>query len=136
MFYNFENVELVHIGRDKAHIVSVTGDAITYVNEAGKTLRVDLAECRRMYHALEMAGGIPPTDSSDWAAAWDALSDSQKKEPGFFIGMRARMDEPPWFQFTNRRRTQFEFVDGEAMDALLLGPLYATEAPAHTFDCS
>lgn len=136
MFYNFQNVERVRIGHGEARIGTVTAQAIAYVNEAGKPLRVSLDECRRMYRALELAGGIPPADGSDWAAAWDALPKAEQKRMGEFIGMRARMDDPPWFQFTNRRRTQFEFSDGEAMDALLLAPLYATESSTGSFDCS
>ena len=137
VFYNFRNVELVHVGRGQARIVNVNGRAISYVNETGDDQLINLDECRCMFSALVEAGGYPPTDTSDWAAAWDALPDDKRSHtPKSLIGMRARLDDPPWFQFTNRRRTQFEFMDLEAMDALLLGPLNATDVGTGSFDCS
>jgi len=39
------------------------------------------------------------------------------------VGLRGAIDEPPWFQFLNRRRTQFEFKDYEHIQSALLQPL-------------
>ena len=69
VFYNFKNVELVHVGRGQARIVNVNGREISYVNETGDDQLINLDECRRMFSALVEAGDYPPTDTSDWAAA-------------------------------------------------------------------
>ena len=121
MFYNFTNVELVRIGEGKARIVEVGKARIDYVDEAGAKKTIDLKECARTFDALERAGAFPPRDDTDWAAIADG--EPAPKQTGDTIGLRARMDEPPWFQFLNRRRTQFQFKDMDEMNALLMGPL-------------
>jgi hypothetical protein len=43
-------------------------------------------------------------------------------------------DAPPWFQFLDRHRTQFEFTDYDHIRRVLLDPLSRT--PWHSFDAS
>jgi hypothetical protein len=42
------------------------------------------------------------------------------------VGLRGAIDEPPWFQFLDRRRTQFEFADYDHIKRALLDPLSRT----------
>lgn len=123
-FYNFKPVELVHIGAAPARIVQIAGPVLDYIDDAGASLSIDLQECARIYGALESAGLFPPRDEMDWASFADA-------NPGFStgdarwdcVGVRGALDEPPWFQFLNRRRTQFEFKDYDAFQQELRRPL-------------
>jgi hypothetical protein len=127
MFYNFTNVELVRIGQGQAGIVDVGKTRLDYLNEAGERKSIDLEECARIFSALERAGFFPPGDDTDWAAIADSQPKLRPEEIGGAIGLRARMDDPPWFQFLNRRRTQFEFRDAEQMNAELMTPLLAAQ---------
>ncbi len=68
---------------------------------------------------------FPPDEGTNWGALIDSV-------PGFttlplpfqrVVGLRGAIDTPPWFQFLNRRRTQFEFKDYEHIQSHLLQPL-------------
>jgi hypothetical protein len=135
-FYNFKPVELVHIGTAPARIMQIVGPTLGYIDDAGAHLSIDLQECARIYGALESAGLFPPKDEMDWAAFADA-------NPGFStrhalrwdcVGLRGALDSPPWFQFLNRRRTQFEFKDYDAFQQELRQPL--GQAGWNTWDAS
>jgi hypothetical protein len=126
-FFNFKSVELVHIGRAPADIVAIAGSRVEYTDDGGKSSVVDLAECARVYQCLQERGAFPPEEDLDWGALIDRV-------PGFsalelplqaVVGLRGAIDEPPWFQFLNRRRTQFEFKDYDHIQNALLAPLAA-----------
>jgi hypothetical protein len=124
-FYNFKSVELVHIGRGPADIVAIAGGGVEYIDDNGRGLVVDLTECARIYRCLRDAYVFPPAEDLDWPALIDEV-------PGFatlelplqaVVGLRGAVDQPPWFQFLNRRRTQFEFKDYDHIQSALLKPL-------------
>jgi hypothetical protein len=71
-----------------------------------------------------LKGSLPDSDYD-----WSVLADT---DPAFSavdvsgqrcVGLRGAVDEPAWFQFLNRRRTQFEFKSYDAICAELLNPL-------------
>jgi len=124
-YFNFKAIELVHVGTAPASINSIAKLRIEYTDDLGRHLDVDLEECARIYGCLSKAGAFPPDDAADWGAIVDSV-------PGFaalpipiqrVVGLRGAIDEPPWFQFLNRRRTQFEFKDYEHIQSALLQPL-------------
>ena len=126
-YYNFKSVELVHIGSGPAGIVSIAGANVEYTDDAGRRLQIDLEECARIYRCLTQVHAFPPGDDLDWGSLIDTM-------PGFaaeplsvqaVVGLRGAIDEPPWFQFLNRRRTQFEFTDYDHITSALLKPLAA-----------
>ena len=124
-FFNFKSVECVRIGTGPARITRVTDQKVEYIDESSRELFVDLQECERIAGRLEIAGLFPPSDDLDWASVADGISSSSEQTvpAGGCVGLRGALDDPPWFQFLNRRRTQFEFKDREALDAELLTPM-------------
>jgi len=124
-FFNFKSVECVRIGTGPARITQVTDQKVEYIDEGGRELFVDLQECERIFGALEIAGLFPPSDDMDWASVADGISSSSEQTvpAGRCVGLRGALDDPPWFQFLNLRRTQFEFKDRDALDAELLIPM-------------
>lgn len=124
-FFNFTSVECVRIGTGPARITQVTDQRVEYIDESGRELVVDLQECGRIGHALEAAGLFPPSADMDWASVADGipLPSEQTVPTAGCVGLRGALDTPPWFQFLNRRRTQFEFKDRDALDAQLLKPM-------------
>jgi hypothetical protein len=95
------------------------------VDDGGIQQIVDLKECARICSCLNAVGKFPPANDLDWGAAVDA-------GPGFYslsvnfrpiVGPRGALDAPPWFQFLDRRRTQFEFRDYDHIKQALLDPL-------------
>lgn len=120
--FNFKSVELVRIGSGLARITQVTDQKVEYLDEHGRELFVDLEECARIGGCLEVVGSFPPSDETDWASVADAVSSSSEREVpgGACVGLRGALDDPPWFQFLNRRRTQFEFKDQDALYGELL----------------
>jgi hypothetical protein len=115
-FYNFTRIELVRIGTGPTRILQVTQPAVTYVDSGGVERSVDLQECARTHLALHRSGNFPPADDTDWTAiaAAHPVSGSEPLRYGC-VGLRAVVDDPPWFQFLNHRRTQFEFADADAI---------------------
>ena len=126
-FYDFKSVELVHIGCGPADIVAVTGARVEYSDDSGRGLVVDLEECARVYRCLREAGAFPPGEDCDWGALIDTVAGFAALELPLpaVVGLRAAIDEPPWFQFLNRRRTQLEFKDYDHIQSALLRPLAA-----------
>jgi hypothetical protein len=83
-----------------------------------------------------VAGAFLPAEDFDWAALIGS-------EPGFaelplgaqpVVGLRGAIDEPPWFQFLDRHRTQFEFADYDHIRCALLDALSRTRW--HSWDVS
>ena len=128
-FFNFKSVELVRVGASPATITQVTRKKVEYINEAGRQLFVDLEECARIWICLERAGMFPPESETDWGGLADNTPGFSELEvsSGSCVGLRGALDKPPWFQFLNRRRTQFEFKDYETIYAELIGPLGRAE---------
>ena len=124
-FYHFSSVELVRIGTGRALIKEITRQQVSYTDEAGRAMHVDLEECARIYHCLQETGQFPPGDDTDWTRLADTFPNFSAIDVSFArcVGLRAVLDEPPWFQFLNRRRTQFEFPDYEHIQTELRVPL-------------
>jgi hypothetical protein len=129
-FYNFTSVKLVRIGTGAAWISRVTRQAVDYVDAAGTSKSVDLMECAQTFFCLRSAGLFPPSDDLDWGKL-ASFYDYDLTET-CYIGLRGVLDRPPWFQFLNRRRTQFEFAEHLDIYEELLGPL--SRAGWRTFD--
>lgn len=124
-FYNFKSVALVRIGTSSARIVEVTRQRLRYIDEHGAASFVDLEDCARIFLTLQNAGLFPPGDETDWTGL--AISSLQFSALdvsfGLCVGLRGALDDPPWFQFLDRRRTQFAFKDYDAIRSELLVPL-------------
>jgi hypothetical protein len=124
-FYNFQSVELVHIGTGLAAITEIAKSSVAYTDDIGRHSTVDLEECARTYAGLRRLGAFPPADTTNWSELVDSISDfaTLPLSRPWVVGLRAAADEPPWFQFLNRRRTQFEFKDYDHIQNALLTPL-------------
>ena len=124
-FYNFQSVERVRIGIGSSLIKVVTREKVEYTDEAGREMDVDLDECALTYLCLYYAGQFPPRDDTDWSKVADAFPgraaiDASRET---CVGLRGALDDPAWFQFLNRRRTQFEFTDYGHIRSALIEPL-------------
>ena len=107
--------EIVRIGVSEARIVGVTRERIDYIDEAGQEQFIDLEECAGV-------GG-------------EARSNRAKRarlERTVCVGQRGALDNPPWAEFMNERKTHFEFATYEDLYGELLTPL--RQAGWHTFD--
>jgi hypothetical protein len=90
--------EIVRIGVSNARIKCVTPQRVEYRDEAGQECFVDLDTCLRIpvYFYYEKEGDLVLWTSEG--------SDSQ------CVARRSSHDHPPeWVEFTNKRRTRFEF---------------------------
>ncbi len=132
-YFNFNSIQLVRIGVGQARIVDV-GRKLRYLDFNGAEVAIDLEDCARIAAALRSAGKFPPGNDTDWAALAAPDRGVTMLHPHGLIGLRAVLDEPPWFQFLDRRRTQFEFKDEDAIRNDLLAPLAA--AGWQTWDAS
>lgn len=123
-FYNFTDIERVRIGEGMAKIDRITPTAVTYLDERGRAASIDLPECGRTYICLTLGGAFPPRDDDDWSTFADEHSHLITVEArASVVGLRGVIDDPPWFQFLDRRRTQFEFQSRDAIEHELLLPL-------------
>ena len=124
-FFNFKSIELVRMGKGRARIIRVIRQKVEYIDEAGREQFVDLEECARIWMCLERSGLFPPGNETDWGRLADATPEFSKLEVsgGGTVGLRGALDSPPWFQFLNRRRTQFEFKNGHSFETELREPL-------------
>jgi hypothetical protein len=120
-YFNFKAIELVHVAAPPAGIVSIEKSRIEYTDDRGQRLDVDLEKCARIYGCLTQ----PPDDSSNWGELVDSVAGFATLPLAFqrVVGLQGAIDDPPWFQFLNRRRTQFEFKDYEHIQSALLQPL-------------
>ena len=136
-FYNFTPVVLVHIDCAPAKIVSISGSTVDFIDDAGAHHRIDLADCARIQVCLRKRGEFPPGDTLDWGALADSVPEFSSLalplQP--VVGLRGAIDEPPWFQFLDRHRTQFEFRDYDHIQNALLVPL-ARAGAWYTWDAS
>jgi hypothetical protein len=115
--------EIVRISVANARIKCVTPQRVEYLDEAGQECFVDLDKCARNWVQLqnEDEGEFDLLTSEDSAAACSSRC----------VGERGLLDDPPWVEFTNKRRTRFEF--GSYYEAYtLLAPL--TKARRRTID--
>ena len=88
--------EIVRICVANARIKCVTPQRVEYFDEAGQECSVDLEECNRNYVQL---------DNEDLLTSEDSAATSSSR----YVGMRGLLVDPPWIEFTNKRRTRFEF---------------------------
>jgi hypothetical protein len=118
--------EVVQIGISGARIVTVSRQRVDYIDMAGQAQFVDLEECARswgQWHDGHRGEYLPLPGASDQSiAAWNACC----------VGQRGALDNPPWAEFQNERKTRFEFASREALYRELLNPL--REASWQTFD--
>ena len=125
-FYNFKRIQLVHIGVGSAAINLVAGSTVSFTDDQGDKYTISLDECARICRLLKEAGGFPPDGDDDWgvlATVHDFATLELLPQP--VVGLRGAIDRPPWFQFLDRRRTQFEFKDYDHIQSALLEPLAA-----------
>jgi hypothetical protein len=124
-YFDFKGVELVHMSIPPAGIVSIAGSRVEYADDLGRSMHVDLEECARIYGCLVQVGGFPPGETTNWGALVDTVPDFATLPLPLqrVVGMRGAIDEPPWFQFLNRHRTQFEFENYDHIQSALLEPL-------------
>jgi hypothetical protein len=118
--------EVVRIASSTARITRVTRQRVDYVDMAGQVQFIDLEECVanwNSWHDSHRGEFLPlPGSSPETTAAWNARC----------VGLRGALDNPPWAEFMNERKTRFEFVSYAALYAELLTPL--KKAGWHTFD--
>lgn len=98
--------EIVRIGVESARIKCVTPQRVEYLDQTGKECFVDLDKCVRNW------GQRAQLESEDVAASeWGSRC----------VAERGFLDDPPWVEFTNERRTRFEFASlSEALTLKLL----------------
>jgi hypothetical protein len=102
--------EIVRIGVTNARIKCVKYQRVEYLDRAGQECFVDLKECARNWVQLH-------SSDDDYLV----LLTSQGIFDSFyssFVGQHGLLDDPPWVQFVNKRRTRFEFRSNEEAHAL------------------
>jgi hypothetical protein len=102
--------EIVRIGVGNARINCVTPQRVDYRDKAGQECFVDIEECARNWVQLH-------NKDDDYLV----LLTSQGIFDSFyssFVGQHGLLDDPPWVEFTNKRRTRFEFRSNEEARAL------------------
>jgi len=125
-YYNFKRVRLVHIDVGAARIDRIGDATVSFTDDRGDKAAISLVECARIYRLLREANAFPPGDDDDWGELARVSDFANLGLPGqAVVGMRAAIDDPPWFQFLDRQRTQFEFRDYDHIQAALLKPLGA-----------
>ena len=92
--------EIVRIGVGNARITCVTRQRLEYINEAGQECFVDLEECARNW-----AQSCPEEDEDDFVQLPSEDSAAARR----YVGGRGLLEDPPWIEFANKRRTRFEF---------------------------
>jgi len=123
-FFNFKRVRLVHIGVGPAVIDRIADATVSFTDDHGVKSTISLEECARIYRLLREAGGFPPSDDDDWGVLANVHDFATLEIPvQAVVGLRGAIDTPPWFQFLDRQRTQFEFRDREHIEGALLRPL-------------
>jgi hypothetical protein len=95
--------EIVWLGAADAQIQGVTRQRVEYLNEAAQECFVDLDECARYWQ-------LQKTDEDDFDPLDSEDSDATYSLRGLnYVGKRGMLDDPPWIEFTNKRRTRFVF---------------------------
>lgn len=112
------------MGVGPAKISEITPTKIAYIDSRGVDQFVDLKESARTCSVLEGTGAWPPPEDLNWAAYAAAHPEFYKRDVKYgLVGMRGAVDEPPWFQFFDRRRTLFEFEDRDTIYNELITPM-------------
>jgi hypothetical protein len=126
-FYNFKGVRLVRIDVGPAAIHGIADSTVSFTDDHGDRSAISLVECARIYRLLREAHAFPPGDDDDWGILAKLASDFASLELPLqpVVGLRAVIDNPPWFQFLDQRRTQFEFRNYDHIHDALLKPLSA-----------
>lgn len=94
--------EIVRIGVANARIKSVTSQRVKYLNDAGLECFVDLKECAR--------------NRVQHVELW--REDGARKGDYRVVAKSGFLDDSPWIEFMNNRRTGFEFGSLEGAQAL------------------
>ena len=89
--------EIIRIDVGNARIKSVTRQRVEYLDEAGQECFVDLEGCNGNYVKLVRATR--------------------------YVADRGFLEDPPWIEFRNKRRTRFEFRSYKEACNTLLRPL-------------
>jgi len=104
--------EIVRFGVANSRIKCVTPQRVEYLDEAGQECSVDLDKCVRIrvqFH-YEKEGDL---------VLWTSEGSDSR-----CVARRSSHDDPPeWIEFTNKRRTRFEFRSYKKAHTTLLGPL-------------
>lgn len=104
--------EIVRIGVANARIQSrIFSSRVKYLNEAGQKCFVDLEECARnmvQMHYKDNADAVLEAS----LGFFDSFYTS-------FVGQNGLLEDPPWVEFMNERRTRFEFGSEQKGRALL-----------------
>jgi len=125
-FHNFKRVRLVHVGVGVAGIDRIGDSSLFFTDDQGAKREISLLECARIYRLLREANAFPPGDDDDWGVLANVSDFASLEAPAqAVVGLRAAVDDPPWFQFLDRGRTQFEFRDYDHIQGALLNPLSA-----------
>jgi hypothetical protein len=104
--------DIVRIGVTNARIKCVTPQRVEYRDEAGQECFVDLDTCLRIpvHFYYEKEGNL---------ALWTSEGSDSR-----CVARRSSHDHPPeWVEFTNKRRTRFEFRSYKEACNILLQPL-------------
>ena len=120
-----QSVEVIRISAGDTRIVSVSPRQIEYIALTGERCTIDLEESARNWenrYRNDSDEFVPITDSQAEVDDWNARC----------VGTRGALDDPPWVEFMNARRTRFEFDSYEAIYRELLGPI--SRYGWHTFD--
>ena len=115
--------EIVRIGVGNARIKCVTSLRVEYFDEAGQECFVDLEECARNW--------AQSRNKDDGDLVRLTSEDSAGRRKYRYVADRGFLDDPPWIEFKNKRRTRFEF--GSSNEALGL-KLQLVKARCRTLD--
>jgi hypothetical protein len=106
--------EIVWVGAANALIKSVTRQRLEYFDDTRQECFVDLDECAKYWQLQnEDEDDFDPLTSED-----SSTTCSSRRIR--YVGKRGMLDDPPWIEFTNKRRTRFEFASLREARALKL----------------
>jgi hypothetical protein len=98
--------EIVRIGVANACIKCVTRQRVEYINEAGQECFVDLEECAKKWAKSLTEEDEEDEGDDDFVLLTPEDSARRKRR---HVGGRGLLEDPPWIEFANSRRTRFEF---------------------------
>ena len=85
--------EIVRIGAGNARIKCLTPQRVEYFDEAGQECTIELEECAR--------------NRVQYGQSW--REDGPRRRDFRVVAKCGFVDDPPWIEFMNERRTRFEF---------------------------
>lgn len=106
--------EIVRIDVGNARIKCVTSQRVEYLDGAGQECSVDLEECARNWVQLH-------NKDNGYDDGYLVLLMSQGIFDSFytsFVGRHGLLNDPPWVEFMNKRRTRFEFGSNKEAQTL------------------